>query len=113
MSELPISYHSGERQGWFLWQVKGRLDRVTAADATAEGIRLLSGQAKFALDLSELAYLSSAGIRAILTLADQAKKQGISFALVVAEGMVREVLETSRLDMFVKMHASVEELGQA
>ena len=81
MSDLLISYSSEEKQGWFLWQVKGRLDRITAAGATEEGRRLLQGQVKFALDLSELAYLSSAGIRAILTLADGAQKQGISFAL--------------------------------
>lgn len=113
MSDLPISYNSEEKYGWFLWQVKERLDRVTAAGATEEGTRLLPGHAKFALDLSKLSYLSSAGIRAILTLADGAQKQGISFALVVTEGMVREVLETSRLDMFVKMYDSVEELGKA
>ena len=113
MSDLPISYCREEKQGWFFWQLQGRLDRVTAAAATEEGLSLLPGHNGFALDLSELAYLSSAGIRAILTLADAARKQDISFAVVVAEGMVREVLEISRLDMFVKICASGEELGEA
>jgi anti-anti-sigma factor len=113
MSDLPISYSSEERQGWFLWQVKGYLDRTTADEATEKGLRLLPGHAKFALDFSELAYLSSAGIRAVLKIAEAAQKQDICFALIVGEGMVREVLEISRIDLFVKIHASVEELVQA
>ena len=110
MSNLPINYSSEEKNGWFIWQLEGRLDRLTAEEAAEKGAELLPGQAKFALDLSRLEYLSSAGIRALLKIAKEAEEKGAAFALISQGGMVREVLETSRLDMFVDICSSAEEL---
>ena len=110
MSNSSINYGSEEKKGWFIWQLGGRLDRLTAGEALEKGEELLSGQAKFAMDLSRLEYLSSAGIRVLLKLAKVAEEKGIAFALISSGGMVREVLETSRLDMFVDICSSAEEL---
>ena len=113
MSDLPISYSSRETYGWHLWQLRGRLDRTTAEAAWAEGERQMSACGKMALDLSELDYLSSAGIRTILKLAGGAKQVEKSFAVVSPEGMVKEILEMARLDMFVDIYPSAEELENA
>ena len=110
MSDWPIVYSSEERNDWFLWQLQGRLDRTTAEEAAEEGEKLLAGRKKFALDLSRLDYLSSAGIRTILKLARAAEKQSITFAVISPGGMVKEVLETSRLDMFMDICSALEEL---
>lgn len=110
MSDLPISYSNQEKYGWHLCQLRGRLDRTTAEDAWAEGERQMSACGKMALDLSELDYLSSAGIRTILRLAGEAQQKGVSFVLVSSGGMVKEILETARLDLFITIHSSAEEL---
>lgn len=113
MSDLPISYSSEEINGWLLWQLQGRLDRLTAEAVAAKGEELLADCQKLALDLSALSYLSSAGIRIILKLADGAKQVEKPFAVVSAEGMVKEILEMARLDMFVDIYPSAEELENA
>jgi len=113
MSDLPISYSSEEINGWLLWHLQGRLDRTTADVATAEGEKLLTDCQKLALDLSALSYLSSAGIRTLLRLADGARQAGKPFAVISPGGMVREILEMARLDMFVTIHPSAEELKNA
>ena len=58
-------------------------------------------------------YLSSAGIRAILKLASLAEQAGKPFAVVSTGGMVREILEMARLDMFITICSSSEELENA
>ena len=98
MSDLPISYSSEEINGWLLWHLQGRL---------------LTDCQKLALDLSALSYLSSAGIRTLLRLADGARQAGKPFAVISPGGMVREILEMARLDMFVTIHPSAEELKNA
>ena len=113
MSDLPISYSSEEKNGWLLWQLRGRLDRLTAEETATEGEKQLAACQKLALDLSHLQYLSSAGIRTILRLASGAERQGLAFVLISPDGMVREILQMARLDMFVTIHPSAEELENA
>lgn len=113
MSDLPISYSSKEINGWLFLQLRGRLDRTTAEETAAVGEKHLSASQKLALDLSALSYLSSAGIRTILKLAGGAKQVEKSFAVVSPEGMVKEILEMARLDMFVDIYLSAEELENA
>jgi len=113
MSDLPISYSNEEKNGWLFFRLRGRLDRTTAEEAVAEGEKDISACRKLALDLSDLSYLSSAGIRAILKLASVAEQAGKPFAVVSSGGMVREILEMARLDMFITICSSAEELENA
>ena len=113
MSDLPISYSSEEINGWLLWHLQGRLDRLTAEETAAKGEELLADCRKLVLDLSALSYLSSAGIRTILKLASAAGQAGKPFSVVSPGGMVKEILEMARLDMFVTIHSSAEELKNA
>ncbi|MCR5175510.1 MAG: STAS domain-containing protein [Anaerovibrio sp.] len=110
MSDLPISYELKEEFGWNVWSIKGQLDRCTSAEAIENGEQTLAGSKKIAVDLSELEYLSSAGIRVLLRLAKKADAEGREFALISPEGMVKEVLEMSRLDMLVTIYKSIDDL---
>ena len=65
---------------------------------------------KLAVDMSGLDYLSSAGIRVLLHLTKTAKAEGKEFALVAPAGMIKVVLAESRMDMFVSIYASADEL---
>jgi len=77
-------------------ELSGRLDANTAV-AFEEQCRQFLEPADQAvvLDLGRLDYVSSAGLRSILTLAKQLKTQRGSLRLCKASGVVREVLEVS------------------
>ena len=57
-------------------QVIGRLDTTTAPQLDAEFKQNLGGVKTLVLDFSELAYLSSAGLRVLLSAQKTMKKQG-------------------------------------
>ena len=110
MAEETIVFQTSEKNGWTLWAINGRLDRLTAQQAGDNADRIFSAAQKFAVDMSGLEYLSSAGIRILLRLTKQAQAEGKDFALVGATGMVKVVLAESRMDMFAKIYASADEL---
>ena len=99
-----------EKNGWTVWRVTGRMDRMTAAAAGEEADKGFAAAKKFAVEMSGLEYLSSAGIRILLHLTKQAKAEGKDFALVGATGMVSTVLATTRMDVFAKIYESADKL---
>ena len=56
--------------------LEGRLDTTTAPQLEAELKESLDGVTDLTLDMKELAYLSSAGLRVILAAQKQMNKQG-------------------------------------
>ena len=114
MSEQLIHYSTREKNHWFIWEIHGNLDRTTSSEAAAEGEKLLQSSRKFAIDLSEVNYLSSAGVRVLLKLAQDAEENNIPFAIVSPTGgMVRKVLDVSRLDMFLSILSSSDALDES
>ena len=80
-------------------RLAGRLDSGAAPAAEASFARLLGGgAARFAVDLSQLLYISSAGLRVLLVVAkkvQQANGKVVLFGLVPS---VREVFSISGFD---------------
>ncbi len=110
MAENMIAFQTEEKNGWTIWAVKGRLDRMTAQEAGEKAEAVFAATKKMAVDMSGLEYLSSAGIRVLLRLTKLAKAEGNEFALVAPTGMVKIVLAESRMDMFVTIYESTDEL---
>ncbi len=77
--------------------VSGRLDSATAQDLEARLMDALGrGDVEaLALDLSELAYVSSAGLRVLLLTAKRAKADATPFTLFGLQPQVAKVLEIS------------------
>lgn len=69
----------------------GRLDTSTAPQLEAE-LKELDGVAELVLDMDKLVYLSSAGLRAILTLQKRMSRQGKMIVRHVC-GEIMEVFE--------------------
>lgn len=67
-------------------QLEGRLDTTTSPQLEAELSASLDGVTQLTLDLQQLAYLSSAGLRVILSAQKRMNKQG--------QMVVRHVNET-------------------
>lgn len=88
--------------GVYVVRPAGKLDSANA-HALSEQLtsRIAAGHDRLVADLSHLAYLSSAGFRALLVAAKQAQKAKGRFVLAGVEGKVRQLFELSGfLEMF-------------
>lgn len=95
-----------QQDGATIMAVSGRLDAMTAPDFERDSTTI--GDAKLILDLSGLAYVSSAGLRSILALAKRLQSTGGSLVLCNVSGLVKEVLEMSGFDSFLPIHPSLD-----
>jgi anti-anti-sigma factor len=75
----------------------GKLDSVTQAELTqALETVLVPGLASLILDLAELEYLSSAGLRVFLAAQKKAKSLGVKLKIVGANPSVQEIFQITR-----------------
>ncbi len=88
-----------EERGHLILAVSGRLDAASAAIFEQKvNARLAQGQKKIILDCVSLVYISSAGLRSLLTLAKKVTGSGGNLCLCSLNGMVKEVVEYSGFD---------------
>lgn len=99
-----------ESPGALVGQPQGRVDEsnwsvfaVHLATAIAD-----AGGRRFIIDLGEVDYMSSRGLRALSTALAAAKKTGVDMALAAPGPAMREILAISRYDKLFVVHASVE-----
>ena len=78
-------------------KVKGRLDTMTSPQLDKEVETNLKGTEQLTMDLSELDYVSSAGLRVLLSAHKSMKKQGGS---MVVRGVNEEVQEVFTITGF-------------
>jgi anti-anti-sigma factor len=100
-----------EKQGEVVvFKLKGRLDALTAPGFEQKCLKWLeAGESRFAVDLGELEYISSAGIRSILSVAKSLKPQGGCLAFARISGMVEKVFNLAGIHSLFPMYASLEE----
>lgn len=109
MAENFFTSKTYEKNGWIVWVASGRLDIKTSADARKDGEEILELGKKIVLDMSELTYLSSAGIRVILYLAQKAEDEDKEFIACAAQTKVKEVLELSGMAELLNLYDTLEE----
>jgi anti-anti-sigma factor len=92
--------------------LEGRLDTATAAEAEATLIGMLAAPG-MVLDMTQVRYVSSAGLRILLKLAKEAKAKGAAYSLVGLQPAVREVFEISGFDKIIPAFATRAEAASA
>jgi len=86
-----------------------RIDSSTSkAFEDAASALVDSGPKKVVIDASDLDYISSAGLRVILTTAKKAKAAGGGLTIACAGANVKEVLTVSGFDSIFGLHDSVD-----
>lgn len=91
-----------EEQGAVILNVAGRLDAVSAAEFDRQcGVCADKKPARLLLDFAGLDYISSAGLRSLLSLAKKMKNSGGKLGVCGLKGVVREVVELSGFDQFL------------
>ena len=89
--------------------VKGRMDAASAPDFEKNmGTWIDDGQRAFAVDLSELDYISSAGLRAILSIAKKLKALNGNLMIASLKGSVKEVFEISGFSAIIPIYDNVD-----
>jgi anti-sigma B factor antagonist len=78
--------------------MEGELDIATEAQATADLDRAMGGAELLVVDLRELSFLDSTGVRVLLAADLRAREKGMRFGLVRGEGMIARLLEVTRID---------------
>ena len=93
----------------------GELDIASEADATAALAAALdegNGGGVLVADLRDLAFLDSTGVRVLLTADLQAKERGVRFGVARGGGMVRRLLDVTRIEQRFPVVDDPAELAQ-
>ncbi len=89
--------------------LKGRLDAVTTPVLEKELTELMAGGERFlVLDLGDLDYISSAGLRTILVVTKKLREKQGRLLLASLKNVVREVFEISGFSSIIPIFASVD-----
>ena len=90
-------------------KVAGSVDAVTAPRLSeALQAAVAGGEPRVVVDLAGVTYVSSAGLRAILSGVKAARTAGGDLAVAAAQPQVREVFELAGLTTIVDFHDAVE-----
>ncbi len=90
-------------------RVSGSMDAVTVDDFDAAWKKLLEeGVAKHVVDISDVDYISSAGLRGILMLAKTAHTKPAKLAFAGMRGMVADMFKLSGFMTILSVHADVD-----
>ncbi|MCY3650660.1 MAG: STAS domain-containing protein [Acidimicrobiaceae bacterium] len=110
---MSVTIRRSEQPPWTVLSVGGELDVVGAPDmrqavvtAVAEGSRLL------ALDLSELDFVDSFGLGAVVGALKRVRQRGGELALVCPSSRIRRVFEICDLDRILALHDSIDTLSE-
>ncbi len=98
------------QNGILMIAINGRLDAATAPVAEGEIKKMLEGeQNRLLFDLSALEYLSSGGLRVILSAAKEIKRREGKVVLAGLNQYVYEIFEVSGFTAMIPIKDSVEE----
>ena len=98
------------QEGINIIKISGRMDATTTPQFNDAYQKLLeSGQGRFIVDLGGLEYISSAGLRGILSMGKACKASGSSLAFCSMQAMVADMFKLSGFTSILNVYASLDE----
>ncbi len=102
------------QDGILILGLNGRLDATTANDFEQQLMaRIADGSVKLVLDLENMDYISSAGLRVLLKAVKELKAKSGTLYLCHVKDYVREVFDLSGFVTFLPIYETLEESLQA
>jgi anti-anti-sigma factor len=104
-----VTIESAQTASGVIVKVAGRMD-AESAPAFEDACKYWVDQGVYQLvvDMSELAYVSSMGLRSFITIGKMAQEKGGHLHLCRLTGLVKQVFEITRLTTIFPIHDSVE-----
>ncbi|NIO05756.1 MAG: anti-sigma factor antagonist [Proteobacteria bacterium] len=96
------------RNNIYLVKVAGRLDAAFSAQLEDEIDQLLERTKKIIMDFSSVTYLSSSGLRVLLSVKRETENQG-GLVLINLADIVKRIIHVAELDDFLSLADSVDE----
>ena len=97
---LPFEVKSSVKDGVFEAFIQGRMDTITAPELLKRFQEAGQGLTSIHIDVSRMAYVSSAGLRVLLMMYKSLKDKS-RFELTGVNAEVREILEMTGFDQFL------------
>lgn len=105
-----MDIQSEQRQETLIISLVGSLDALTADQAHSFiGAQLDGGQQQVVVDLGQVDFMSSAGIRVLLDMLKRSRGMGGDLRLAATQPGVQRTLELSGMVRVLKVYPSVEE----
>ncbi len=95
-------------KGWQIIEVKGQVDSKTVGDLKDYLDENIQGDLPVALELSEVPFMSSAGLRTMLILNRKTQDLNIKLCLV---GLIEEIAETMKVTGFYQYFTNYQSLS--
>lgn len=109
-AEDRLEIRSNQQQQTRVISLAGSFDALTADEARQTiALEIDRGQQQIVLDLSQVDFMSSAGVRVLLEMLRQVRETGGDLRLVAALASVERTLEISGLIRVLKSYPSVAE----
>ena len=99
--------------GWQVIRVEGSVDSKTVGELRDFLDAKVTGSAPVALDLAEVSFLSSAGLRTLLTLHRQTQQLGVSLILVGMRTEIIDIMTVTGFYQYFKVLNLLSELPSA
>ena len=102
--------NTGKKNDYLIVSVEGRMDAVSTPEFEQTlGDWIDGGDIRLIVDLTGLDYISSAGLRGILTSVKRIKAEEGQIVLTSLHGTVKEVFEISGFSTIIPIYESVED----
>jgi len=88
--------------------VTGQIDATTAADLVNYFMDQFKKSAHIVADFSKVHYISSAGLRVLLTTVKEARKRGGDLRMAALQDDVESVLTLTGFDSFLKLYPDID-----
>jgi anti-sigma B factor antagonist len=108
-----MQYQVDEQSGYAVARLTGDVDLSTSPAVRKALLATLQEGKDLLIDLSEVTYLDSSGVAALVEAFQVARSKRLRFGLVGASSGALNVLRLARLDKVFPIHASVAERIQA
>lgn len=100
-----LSIHRDTQDHLVLLQLEGRLDTVTAPQFDQALQAHTDGPTRLLIDLAQVQYVSSAGLRVFLMAAKKLQKTGGSLVICAMSPAVREVFDIAGFSRMLRIEA--------
>ncbi|MFM7579048.1 MAG: anti-sigma factor antagonist [Microcystaceae cyanobacterium] len=113
MEEKKLLIETQTQGNTQLISLMGEIDASTAPSVTDKVLPLIESNSKILLDMTQVPYMSSAGLRTLLSLYRQATTKTGDLVLVGLSEDIRDTMKVTGFLKFFKVYKTLEEGLQA